>query len=1039
VPASFPLADLLALLRERKMEIGTQEHLSVGRLLSRWSDTDVETLRDALAAVLARNQEEVETVRVAFDELYRPAAKKETGQPLHSLKRQPEQRSRRWVVLAIAAAVTFGLILGALLWPRPRPPGPQPIVSLGPSQPLPAGVLRPHRPTIPDTYARPDWERVLAGAAGLAGGLLLGLYRIRLRRAAEHDARRRWHEELAELPEPQGYEIRLGHMAPPFSPAVLEEAASLLGRRALSSPSLKELDIDRTLQSTLHSGLAPQVVFRVRSAAPSLLVLEDIGSEMAPWRSRVSALLAGLAARGVPLDRWQFDIDASRVFRSLGEPAISLRQLVRMRAASPLLIISTGEGILQGWEGRTAPWIEQLALWQQRAWLHPVGDPSSWHPTLRRPEEMAISLWPMTQEGLLSAARHLAHGRPGPARATWRNATDRPVAPLDVDRLRWLLSLAPRRDPDLLERLRQEFCPHVPQAALLEALEALPLAEPLELPPRADAVHVFLAALLAASEPPPDTAAHERWRFDRALQEIRIPGREKGAIDEFTDLARGPLAGQVGDAIEELIARAPRIPKNPLSDTIARELRRAVLVPIHRRASRFSLGGWRRLPPPAWMASTAALLVAVLTAFALPAFSPAFNREVPVRQEQRYTLRLIDDRGTGDFQFGVSGNQQWRDVSKKLIGRDEKSFAGFPGILKMSDSARGSGYYVRDASAAQNGVLGISNYIQVERRETAPPPLTPPPVPEPKPSKPPRSTHGEIAAPLTNPGLPERPSSPTHGRQEELLPAAGGTAPLKDQLEERAASPRGIDTAPPTTLADKSISDPLVEAEPLMRRALAIDEKNYGLDHPNVARDLSSLAQLLLRTGRLEEAEVLMRQALTIDEKNFGKDHPNLARDLIILAQSLQGMNRVVEAEPLVRRAIDIDEKAFGPNHPNVARDLSNLAQLLQATGRRIEPENLIRRALEIDERSYGPDHPIVATDLTDLSFTLEDLDHPPNEIEPLMRKALAIFYSSYRRNGRENPNQAKALKHYRSLLQAMGKSQAEIDESIVELSRSPN
>ena len=64
------------------------------------------------------------------------------------------------------------------------------------------------------------------------------------------------------------------------------------------------------------------------------------------------------------------------------------------------------------------------------------------------------------------------------------------------------------------------------------------------------------------------------------------------------------------------------------------------------------------------------------------------------------------------------------------------------------------------------------------------------------------------------------------------------------------------------------------QAEPLMRRALAIDEKSYGPEHPNVARDLNNLAQLLQATNRLEEAEPLMRRALAIDEKSYGPEHP---------------------------------------------------------------------------------------------------------------------------------------------------------------------
>ena len=62
-----------------------------------------------------------------------------------------------------------------------------------------------------------------------------------------------------------------------------------------------------------------------------------------------------------------------------------------------------------------------------------------------------------------------------------------------------------------------------------------------------------------------------------------------------------------------------------------------------------------------------------------------------------------------------------------------------------------------------------------------------------------------------------------------------------------------------------------------MRRALAIDEKSFGPEHPNVARDLNNLAVLLQATNRLAEAEPLMRRALAIDEKSFGPEHPNVA------------------------------------------------------------------------------------------------------------------------------------------------------------------
>ena len=81
-------------------------------------------------------------------------------------------------------------------------------------------------------------------------------------------------------------------------------------------------------------------------------------------------------------------------------------------------------------------------------------------------------------------------------------------------------------------------------------------------------------------------------------------------------------------------------------------------------------------------------------------------------------------------------------------------------------------------------------------------------------------------------------------------------------------------------------------AEPLYRRALAIDEKSYGPDHPKVATDLNNLAILLSQTNRPSVAEPLYRRALAIDEKSYGPDHPTTERirtNLRSLQDSLGG------------------------------------------------------------------------------------------------------------------------------------------------------
>ena len=161
-------------------------------------------------------------------------------------------------------------------------------------------------------------------------------------------------------------------------------------------------------------------------------------------------------------------------------------------------------------------------------------------------------------------------------------------------------------------------------------------------------------------------------------------------------------------------------------------------------------------------------------------------------------------------------------------------------------------------------------------------------------------------------------------------------------------------------------------------------------DHPNVARDLNKLARLLQDTNRLGEAEPLLRRVLAIDEASFGSDHPRVAVDLNNLAQLLQATNRFGEAEPLLRRALAIDEASFGSDHPRAAVHLNNLAQLLKVMNRLDEAEPLLRRALAIDEASFGSSHPNVVRDLENLAALLH-ATHRPGEAASLLRRALGI------------------------------------------------
>ncbi len=267
------------------------------------------------------------------------------------------------------------------------------------------------------------------------------------------------------------------------------------------------------------------------------------------------------------------------------------------------------------------------------------------------------------------------------------------------------------------------------------------------------------------------------------------------------------------------------------------------------------------------------------------------------------------------------------------------------------------------------------------------------------------------------------------------------------------------------------------QAEPLLRKALAIDEFHLGPSHPNVAIDLITTAHLLLGTSRPDEAEPLIRRAIEIDKNAYGQNHIEVAKNVKFLAEVLRdrgqradaelemrralriaqeqlnaddleltsflgtlasllaSTGRLGEAEKLMIRAIRIDEQHFGADHPNVARHLNNLGILLKSTGRLVEAEASYRRALKIEEATLGVDHPSLASVLSNLAGLLL-ATHRHEECQRVARRAALILAKFYRRTGHHHSNFETAISNYAGILEELGRSQAEITNAFQQLKR---
>jgi tetratricopeptide (TPR) repeat protein len=114
------------------------------------------------------------------------------------------------------------------------------------------------------------------------------------------------------------------------------------------------------------------------------------------------------------------------------------------------------------------------------------------------------------------------------------------------------------------------------------------------------------------------------------------------------------------------------------------------------------------------------------------------------------------------------------------------------------------------------------------------------------------------------------------------------------------------------------------------------------------ATDLNKRAMQCLAQGRHAQAEPLLRRALAIQEKDFGSNHPVTALNLGPLANLCAAQGHYAQAESFYKRALATQEGAFGPDHPKVAMILENMARLYRKIGRAEDAQRLERRAVTI-------------------------------------------------------------------------------------------
>jgi tetratricopeptide (TPR) repeat protein len=99
-----------------------------------------------------------------------------------------------------------------------------------------------------------------------------------------------------------------------------------------------------------------------------------------------------------------------------------------------------------------------------------------------------------------------------------------------------------------------------------------------------------------------------------------------------------------------------------------------------------------------------------------------------------------------------------------------------------------------------------------------------------------------------------------------------------------------------------------------------------------------------------------LKRALEIEEKALGAEHPSVASTLEELGWMCHGQHKEAEAEQHLKKAMALYEADLGREHPHVARCCSKLGRVCLSEDHKQEAEDCCRRALGIFEHTGGND-----------------------------------------------------------------------------------
>jgi serine/threonine protein kinase/tetratricopeptide (TPR) repeat protein len=149
---------------------------------------------------------------------------------------------------------------------------------------------------------------------------------------------------------------------------------------------------------------------------------------------------------------------------------------------------------------------------------------------------------------------------------------------------------------------------------------------------------------------------------------------------------------------------------------------------------------------------------------------------------------------------------------------------------------------------------------------------------------------------------------------------------------------------------------------------------------------LNNVAVVAGLRGRKDEALRFNEEALALKQRAWGPDHPDVGMSEGNVAVALEDLGRNQEALAHVDRSIEILSHGLGAEHPELATQLMNRGEILNLLGRYREARSSFENARIIWERELGLEHRNLAYALTGIGESYLAERDPLPAIAPLER-----------------------------------------------------